>query len=120
MEDSRWLRLITIGLVLAAIAVGYFLFTGRFSSNTFLKPKPQVSQSVLNATSSAKPAIFVPSPSPSPVSAYNKITERTAQGSQPVQTLSQSLPRTGFPAGLSAVLTVSLMIFGWGLRKFPH
>ncbi|MDO8573234.1 MAG: hypothetical protein Q7R77_00605, partial [Candidatus Daviesbacteria bacterium] len=85
MEDPKWLKLVVIGLVLAAVAVGYFLFTGRFSSN----------KSVLGvvpiATQSAK--LVVSSPSPSPVSAYNRITERTAKGGQPVNTL----PRTGFP-----------------------
>lgn len=113
MDDPKWLRLITIGLVLAAVAVGYFLFTGRFSSSNVSKTT-QVSQASPSAsvTSSASPSV---TPTPTPVSAFNKITERTTKGGQSVDTL----PRTGFPGSLVAVLAISTMIAGWGLRRFP-
>lgn len=116
MEDQKWLRLVTVGLVLAAVAVGYFLFVGRFSSNA-TKQKTQVSQTVSgtvpSATPSAKPESAT-KPSPSPTSAYNKIVERNAKGS------TDTLPRTGFPVVSSVILLSSLMISGWGLRRFPH
>lgn len=108
MDDPKWLRLIAIGLVLAAVAVGYFLFTGRFSSKVL--QTTQISQASPGATSSAQPSVlgqnnqgFV-SPSPTP------------KGGQPVDTL----PRTGFPGSLAAVLAISTMIAGWGLRRFPR
>lgn len=133
MEDQRWLRLITIGLVLAAVAVGYFLFTGRFSLKD-TKPQEQVSQSVSSpaATSSAavsaqptaatsKPSVSgqqtagaSPFPSGSPASAYNAIAQRTTKGGQPIQ----NLPRTGFPLELAGVLSASAILAGWGLRRF--
>ncbi|MCL4365699.1 hypothetical protein M1437_00545 [Patescibacteria group bacterium] len=126
MEDPRWLRLITIGLVLAAVAVGYFLLTGRLSSNV-AKNKAQVNI----ATASATPAVVVTSPSPSvlgqatqvspnvaptstPASAYSRIVSRT----QGVQT-GQTLPRTGFPIELAVVFSISTIISGWGLSRFP-
>lgn len=104
MEDSRWLRLLTVGLVLAALAVGYFLFTGRFSANSATRKVTQVSQ-----VTSATPAPSF-SPLPTPASAYNRIVARTQ---------TQTLPRTGFPLDLAAILSVSVMISGWGLRRFP-
>lgn len=118
MEDPRWLRLLTVGLVLAALAVGYFLFTGRFSSNSATKrvaqvvvsPSPSVTSASPVPTSSPKVS---PTPSATPSSAYATIANRTKGGVQ-------TLPRTGFPLDLAAVLAVSVMISGWGLRKFPH
>lgn len=121
MDDPKWLRLITIGLVLAAVAVGYFLFTGRFSSSNVSKTT-QISQASPSATSSAQPSVlgqnsqgFV-SPTPTPVSAFNKIAGLTTKSGQPVN----ALPRTGFPGSLAAVLAISTMIAGWGLRRFPR
>lgn len=126
MEDPRWLRLIIIGLVLAAVAVGYFLFTGKFASDSAKKPQQitQVSSPSPTATQSAVPSPSVlgqntqgsfVSPTPTPASAYNAIVERT-KGGQPIQ----NLPRTGFPLGLLAALSVPTLIIGWGLRRFPR
>lgn len=120
MEDQKWLRLVTVGLVLAAVAVGYFLFTSRFSSN---KSNKAVLGTVPSATASATPSV-APSikpvvaikPTPSPTSAYNKIVERTTKGGQSAETL----PRTGFPIVSTVILLSSIMISGWGLRRFPH
>lgn len=119
MEDQKWLRLVTVGLVLAAVAVGYFLFTSRFSSSAPIKSKTQANQSILSATSSAVPSaksVSAVKPSPSPASAYDRIADRTAKGGQTVDTL----PRTGFPVVSTVILLSSLMISGWGLRRFPH
>lgn len=131
MDDPKWLRLVTIGLVLAALAVGYFLLTGKLASNSVTKPSTQVSKPVPTATPSASvtqtPSIvgqnnrvnsapaFTPTPTPTPVSAYNTITNRTKGGQE-----TKALPSTGFPAGLIAVFSVSAVIIGWGLRRFPH
>lgn len=104
MDDPRWLRLVTIGLVLAALAVGYFLFSGGMSVNKSSKapnpPSPSGSPSLrpsLQATQSA----------------FSRISERA-------QSDAQTLPGTGFPAGLAIVFSVSAMITGFSLRKFPN
>lgn len=114
MDDPRWLRLVTIGLVLAALAVGYFLVSGRFTSNTVQKAQVSdnqiVSQKVLGENSSPVPVI---SPTPSPQSAYTRIAQRT-------KVEVQTLPKTGFPAGLFGAFSAGIMVAGWGLRRFPH
>ena len=108
MDDPRWLRLITIGLVLAALAVGYFLLTGKLSSNSATKTAPSPAASVLG-----QDAKLTPTPTPTPASAYNKIVSRT-------QNSTQALPKTGFPVGLAVIFSISAVISGWGLRKFPN
>ena len=127
MEDSRWLRVITVGLVLAALAVGYFLLTGRLSSNSTrvqsqaskavsspvpsLLPKPTVSPlQVADYSPGSSPAS---SPTSSPTSAYNMLASR---GQDSIKTL----PRTGFPNGLIVIFSVSAIISGWSLRRFPE
>lgn len=121
MEDPRWLRLLTVGLVLAALAVGYFLFTGKFSTSTTKKETqvsratPTTSPSATLTSSPAPVARVSPSPTPTstPVSAYSIVANRTKGGAQ-------TLPSTGFPVGLTVALSVSVMIVGFGLRRFPH
>lgn len=109
MDDPRWLRLITIGLVLAALAVGYFLLTGKLSiSNITKQPSPSILGQ--NAQTSPTPIAV---PTPTPASAYTRIVNRTQGGVQ-------VLPNTGFPVGLAVVFSISAMISGLGLRKYPH
>lgn len=116
MDDPRVLRIITVGLVLAAIAVGYFLLTGGLS------PKPKKVQTQATQVYKAES----PTPSESPVlsvqsspsstnvpSAYNTLAQRN-------QSNVQTLPATGFPAGLVLVFSVSAIVSGWSLRKYPH
>lgn len=117
MEDTRWLRLVTIGLVLAAMAVGYFILAQRFTKSqpqiveTIPFPSPTPTSSVLSVTNSME------SPLPSPTgqttkSAYQRIAERT-KGEV------QQLPATGFPSLLIGALSASAIIIGFGLRRFP-
>lgn len=116
MDDPRWLRLVTIGLVLAAIAIGYFLIAGKFSSNKSTKIQ---TQTTVQQTSQPTPSPTVlgqdtkSSSTTQPESAYNRIVQRTQGGAQ-------TLPKTGFPTGLLGIISISAMIAGLGLRKFPH
>ncbi|MDD5415626.1 MAG: hypothetical protein PHE48_01320 [Candidatus Daviesbacteria bacterium] len=122
MEDSRWFRLITIGLILAALAVGYFLLSGRLTSNSFIKTKSQTTN-VVSETASATPSASVlgqdvqttptSSPRQTPSSAYDRIANRT-------QNQVQTLPKTGFSQVLAGIFSVGIMISGWGLRRFPR
>ncbi len=105
MENSRWLGLITIGLVIAALAVGYFLLTGKLSTNKSTISQASPTPSVLGQNVQTTPA-------PTPMSAYNRIVSRN-QGKV------QTLPKTGFPVELAVVFSASAMISGWGLRKYP-
>lgn len=109
MEDGKWLRLVTIGLVLAAIAVGYFLIAQRFTGT---KTKVSESKSEMVATVPT-PSVLGTDTGQDTKSAYQRIAERTRNGTQ-------ALPATGFPAVLIGILAASAAIAGFGLRKFPH
>lgn len=123
MEDSGWLRLVAVGLILAALAVGYFLLSGRLISNSSVKTTPQASNVVASAGASATPSPSVlgqytqatpyPIPKPTPTSAYNAIVNRQ-------QRQVQSLPKTGSQAMLAGIFSLGIMISGLGLRKFPY
>lgn len=117
MQDNIWLRLITVGLVLAALAIGYFLLSGKLSSNSTTKVQSQTNKAVSSAAPAVLRATSSPAPTPSPLpasaSAYTRIANRIQGGVQ-------TLPRTGFPVILAVVFSTSAMISGWGLRRFPH
>ena len=118
MDDPRWLRVITVGLVLAALAVGYYILTGAFSLRKAPAQTP-TNKVVINTTAPSSTPIVVNTPVPSPTStdnpnsAYNRIVARN-QGEV------QTLPKTGIPAGAVVLLATSVMITGLGLRKFHH
>lgn len=93
MDDPRVLRILTIGLVLASLAVGYFLLTGGLGVKS-KKVQTQTTQ-----------------------------LEEVVESPAPEQTVTQSnvqvLPSTGFPVGLAIIFSVSAIVSGWGLRQFP-
>ncbi len=113
MDDPKWLRFMAIGLVLAAVAVGYFLLSGRLSPGSITRTQASPAPTVLGQENQN-----VPTPTPSvapsstPSSAYNALVDRTRNGTQ-------VLPNTGFPVGPAVIFSVSAIIAGWGLRRFP-
>lgn len=115
MDDPRVLRIITVGLVLAALAVGYFLLTGGFSvKSKKIQTQSQVNTVVESPIPTAVDGVAIQaSPSPSPLSAYQRIINRS-------QSRVQTLPNTGFPAGLAVVFSVGTLVSGWSLRKYPN
>lgn len=121
MDDPRWLRLITVGLILAALVVGYSLLSGGFVKSKPVSKETKVSNEVVAKTpypaisSQSVPSLGTPSAgiSSSPTSAFDRIAERR-QGNV------QILPKTGFPMGLISAFAVSAMIVGLGLRRFPY
>lgn len=124
MDDPRVLRIITVGLILAALAVVYFLFTGAFSVSKPKVNQPQTNQAtasptpipVITASPSALPSVVgqnTPSTTASP-SAYNTLVNRTNKGGV------KTLPETGFPVGMAVVFSISALVSGYSLRKFPR
>ncbi len=112
MDDPRFLRIITVGLVLAALAVGYFLLTGGFKAKKVQTPITQVVESP--APSDVAGASVQPSQPPVPSqSAYDKLAQRS-------QSNVSKLPNTGFPEGLVVVFSVGTLVSGWSLRKYPY
>lgn len=119
MEDTRWLRLISVGLVLAAMAVGYFLLSSNFFSNKSTKVSTQQDSQAQQATASGQQSQtsvlgeVTQSPAPSNSPAYAKIVGRN-------QTEVETLPKTGIPLFLIGVVSVSVLSTGLGLRRFPY
>lgn len=104
MENPGWMRIIVVGLVLAALAIGYFLLSGSFVKT---KPKSEVS----NKTVVAETPVAA-TPKPATTSAYTRIVNRAQGGTQ-------TLPATGFPLALVGVFSAGAAVAGFGLRKFP-
>lgn len=120
MDNPIWLRVITVGLVLAALAVGYFLLTGRFSSSKVVKPNTQV----INQASPTPVATMIPTTNSGSNSVLGQNTETRTQATPPAMAAARNnvttLPRTGFPIVLAGIISAGVMISGLGLRKFPH
>lgn len=115
MDDPRFLRIITVGLVLAALAVGYFLLTGGLSVKS-KKVQSQAQKVVVESPSPSDVAGVSEQSAPSPTpyqSAYDRLASRS-------QSNVQRLPNTGFPAGLAVVFSVGTLVSGWSLRKYPN
>lgn len=111
MEDPRWLKVITVGLILAALAVGYFLLTGRFNGTTPTNrtESNSNSQQVVASPLPSPQAIVQASPTPTPaVSGVNN------------QTGAQTLPNTGNPLALVVIFSISAATTGFFLRKYPN
>lgn len=119
MDDPRWLRLIVIGLILAALLVGYMLLSGNFIKSKPTSKNNEVSNqtttrspnpAITSATASAVPSTS-PQASSSARSAYDKISGRSQNGVQ-------TLPRTGIPSGFIVSISILAVIYGWSLRKY--
>lgn len=116
MEDTTRLKLILVGLFLAATALGYFILTQKrteVSSKTQTKPIQQIETSKQNPT----PTLGVGStvtPAPGTLGANTQ----TTKGGQPSNGVN-SLPATGAEDFLLAAFFASATIIGWSLKKFP-
>lgn len=114
MDDPRILKIITVGLVLAALAVGYFLLTGGLGVDKSKRaPSGQISGVVASPSPSLLPVASMQPVQIATPSAYSRIAERSQRGVQ-------TLPNTAFPSGLAVVFSISAVIAGWFLRKYPH
>jgi hypothetical protein len=118
MEDSTRLKLIVLGLVLAAIAGAYLFFSGRFLSR--------------NATPSPSPIAVRPTETPgAPLVIVPPIQDGQQQpGQPPMQANGQplpptgisdvnSLPATGLPMELMGTIGAAAIVVGYALRRFP-
>lgn len=108
MDDPRVLKIITVGLVLAAIAVGYFLWSGRFAGNTATK----------NANTNANRIVqSSPTPTPLPVVSVTPSPTPATLGAVSGNGVS-ALPATGSPLFLLGAISASAVTAGFYLRKF--
>lgn len=118
MDDPRVLRIITVGLVLAALAVVYFLLTGGIGVRSKkVQTQSNTERAVLSTTPSPVSLVIT---SPSPVVNQRPAPTATPSATQRTQNNVQTLPNTGFPIGLAIVFSASAIISGWSLRKYPN
>lgn len=116
MENPNWLRLIVVGLVLAAMAFGYFLLSSKFTTKNKVQ-KTNVVETVQPSDTEIPAAPGSPSTTPQVVSSSTPSAyTRIAQRNQGIQTL----PATGSPLFLISLLASSALVTGFSLRKFPH
>lgn len=117
MEGDNRLKFMAVGLILAAVVVGYFIFAQRFSSNQTPKPSEVATRPIQQ---------FSPSPLPSPTSLPSNVPDiilpdttkgglPTTKGGLPVT----QLPATGVPSTLLSVFAISAAVSGYFLRRFP-
>ncbi len=104
MESDGKLKLIIVGLVLAAFAIGYFVIAQRVQKSQTTTPVDVVEQKPTPVPVSSS----LPSPIPTPVAGQGNLKGVN------------SLPNTGFPLPLAGVFATSAVVSGWFLRRFPH
>ncbi len=114
MEDTGRLKLIIVGLLLAAIAGGYLFFSGKIASNS-VNNQTVTSKTTLKQVTPT-PIVVVLSPNPTPAT----LGVTATKGGQTINTGVKTLPSTGAPLGLIAILSGSASMAGWFLRKFPN
>ena len=98
LDGDNRIRLIIAGLVLAAIVVGYIIFSQRFSTNNTNRSVQQITPTPVLTTT----------PIPTPATLGQSTKEIS------------SLPNTGFPVGLIAIFSASAAVAGYFLRRYPH
>lgn len=110
MEDTTRLKLILLGLFLAAASLGYFVFVQKTNEQKIASQNRTVEQ--------IEPSENVPTPTPALVGLPSTLGQTTKGGQGSVRIVDE-LPKTGIPTGLIAVFSLSGAIIGWSLRRFP-
>ncbi len=105
MEADGKLKLIIVGLFLAAFVIGYFIIAQRMQK---VQTPP-----VIGIVQQATPA---PSPQPPETPVPNQLNPQKNGHIKGVS----SLPKTGFPIPLAGIFATSAVISGWFLRRFPN
>ena len=120
MDDPRILRVITVGLILAILAVVYFMLTGGFAVSKSKTAQNQTNQ-VNRVVESPKPTSIaaVTNPQQTPIKSEQAATPSANSTPSNKSHNVQTLPRTGFPVGLAVVFSASAVVSGLSLRKFP-
>lgn len=109
MEDTTRLKLILLGLFLAAAALGYFVFVQRTNEKKIESQNQPIVQ-IEPSENFPTPTLSIGSPS---------TLGQTTKGGQPSARVVDELPKTGIPIALIAVFSLSGAIIGWSLRRFP-
>ena len=123
MDDPRWIRIVIIGLILASLAVGYYLFKGA----TSLKSTKVQTTTTKTTNASPSPVTTIITQESSETEILGQETTQTNTPKSAYQTLAQrsqgsvqTLPKTGFPLEAVAGISAGAMLIGYGLKKFPN
>ena len=111
MEDTTRLKLILLGLFLAALSLGYFVFVQKTNDQKAAIQNRQVQQ--------IEPSENVLTPIPASLAGSPATLGQTTKGGQGSVRIVDELPKTGMPVGLIAIFSLSGAIIGWSLQKFP-
>ncbi|OGE15471.1 hypothetical protein A3F00_04990 [Candidatus Daviesbacteria bacterium RIFCSPHIGHO2_12_FULL_37_11] len=111
MEDTTRLKLILLGLFLAALSLGYFVFVQKANEQKKTSQVTQIQQ--------IEPSENVPTPTIALSAGSTGTLGQTTKGGQGSVRIVDELPKTGVPAGLIAIFSLSGAIIGWSLQKFP-
>ncbi len=144
MEDTTRLKIILVGLFLAALALGYLIFAQRKTTTESFQARPvaqmettpgvpvggvdALGQSTTTPTNQpskqlaqANSTTAQPTPTQSAASPQaNAANTQQTKGGQPQQASGAStLPSTGIPSVLLGIFSASASLAGWKLRRFP-
>ncbi len=117
MEGSGRVKLIIVGLFLASIALGYFIFTQFASRSERVANNQTVNrnlQPIVQVSPTPTPTVITPTPTQIAQGDPNVMGQ--TKGGVPTE----SLPKTGIPAALVGALALSAVAAGLGLRKYPN
>lgn len=123
MEENNRLKLLIIGLVLAAIVVGYFILAQRFEGD---KIQTQQATNEQSGIMTAQDQGTTPTRNPSVLgqnsnqTTLDRMEQSQKAGNSGTSGNVQTLPNTGLPSALAAVFATSAIISGWFLRRFPQ
>lgn len=120
MEDESRVKLIIIGFILVAVVVGYFLLSSRFSRPKVLPQAATqpVVQEIISSPTPVPPAVVSQSPSPALLRIMTAPKVATPS-SKTTKGLTVNLPKTAFESGLLGLFSLSVVIAGWFLRRYP-
>ena len=102
MENKNWLKLVIAGVFLAAVAVGYFIY----SQSAAVSPGGNGRQAPVSQVS------------PTPSVLGENVNDQTKGGLS--QTEIDTLPKTAVPTYFIGVFSLSAAVAGYFLRKFPQ
>ena len=126
MEDTTRLKIILLGLFLAALALGYLIFSQRTATQEFQVDRPIQQMDVTpgvpaggEPSTLGQTAVSPTAAQPAPATTGQPGITNSTKGGQPVPpTEVSTLPNTGVPSVLVGIFSASAALAGWKLRGF--
>lgn len=118
MDENTRPKLILLGIFLAVVVLGYFLFQRLVAPSTNKTTTVAKAPVVRPTTPVPTPLIVTPlpaatTPAPTPTPTPATLAQATTKGGG-------KLPNTGVEEDLLAVFAIAIVIAGFSLRQFPN